>query len=136
MVDGEQQRRFGQHKYSSLPRICRECEVLFACYGGCPRNRFLPTLPGEGNLNYLCAGYKLFFRHIDRPMRTMANLLRQGRYADEIMQVYAAEDAAREEASFANVGRNDPCPCGSGKMFKNCHGRKATLHARGPGSEQ
>ena len=24
---------------------------------------------------------------------------------------------------FANVGRNDPCPCGSGKKFKNCHGR-------------
>jgi len=21
------------------------------------------------------------------------------------------------------VGRNDPCPCGSGKKFKNCHGR-------------
>ena len=25
--------------------------------------------------------------------------------------------------SYANVGRNDPCPCGSGKKFKNCHGR-------------
>ncbi|MFC4651733.1 preprotein translocase subunit SecA [Lactococcus nasutitermitis] len=24
---------------------------------------------------------------------------------------------------FSNVGRNDPCPCGSGKKFKNCHGR-------------
>ena len=24
---------------------------------------------------------------------------------------------------YANVGRNDPCPCGSGKKFKNCHGR-------------
>ena len=23
---------------------------------------------------------------------------------------------------FANVGRNDPCPCGSGKKFKKCHG--------------
>ncbi|WP_370280553.1 SEC-C metal-binding domain-containing protein, partial [uncultured Muribaculum sp.] len=23
------------------------------------------------------------------------------------------------------VGRNDPCPCGSGKKFKNCHGRNA-----------
>ncbi|MCK9438409.1 MAG: SEC-C domain-containing protein, partial [Synergistaceae bacterium] len=22
------------------------------------------------------------------------------------------------------VGRNDPCPCGSGKKFKNCHGRE------------
>ncbi|MBQ3859991.1 MAG: preprotein translocase subunit SecA [Clostridia bacterium] len=24
---------------------------------------------------------------------------------------------------FAKVGRNDPCPCGSGKKYKNCHGR-------------
>ena len=24
---------------------------------------------------------------------------------------------------YANVGRNDPCPCGSGKKFKNCHGK-------------
>ena len=23
---------------------------------------------------------------------------------------------------YANVGRNDPCPCGSGKKFKKCHG--------------
>ena len=26
---------------------------------------------------------------------------------------------------YANVGRNDPCPCGSGKKFKNCHGRRS-----------
>ncbi len=25
---------------------------------------------------------------------------------------------------YANVGRNDPCPCGSGKKYKNCHMRK------------
>ena len=25
---------------------------------------------------------------------------------------------------YAGVGRNDPCPCGSGKKFKNCHGRR------------
>ncbi|MFR1639885.1 MAG: SEC-C metal-binding domain-containing protein [Eggerthellaceae bacterium] len=26
---------------------------------------------------------------------------------------------------FANVGRNDPCPCGSGLKYKKCHGRDA-----------
>jgi preprotein translocase subunit SecA len=29
---------------------------------------------------------------------------------------------AQTATPFANVGRNDPCPCGSGKKFKNCHG--------------
>ena len=27
-----------------------------------------------------------------------------------------------DEDPYANVGRNDPCPCGSGKKFKKCHG--------------
>ena len=29
-----------------------------------------------------------------------------------------------ENTDLSNVKRNDPCPCGSGKKFKNCHGRK------------
>ncbi|MBX3173059.1 MAG: preprotein translocase subunit SecA [Gemmatimonadaceae bacterium] len=28
----------------------------------------------------------------------------------------------RPPSEYANVGRNDPCPCGSGKKFKKCHG--------------
>ncbi|BAV96559.1 preprotein translocase subunit SecA [Lysobacter enzymogenes] len=36
---------------------------------------------------------------------------------EEAEQVQLSEDA------FANVGRNDPCPCGSGKKYKHCHGQ-------------
>jgi uncharacterized protein len=86
LVSSEKQRRFGQSKYDTLPKYCKECPVLFACYGECPRNRFIKTPDGEDGLNYLCAGYKAFFIHIDKPMKVMASLLRQGRYADEIMQ--------------------------------------------------
>lgn len=87
LVSSEKQRRFGQSKYDTLPKYCKECPVLFACYGECPRNRFIKTPDGENGLNYLCAGYKAFFTHIDKPMKTMATLLRQGRYADEIMDL-------------------------------------------------
>jgi len=87
LIASDRQRQFGKHKLESLPRYCRECEVRFACHGGCPRERFIDTPDGEPGLNYLCAGYKLFFNHIDRSMRTMADLLRQGRYADEIMNI-------------------------------------------------
>lgn len=31
---------------------------------------------------------------------------------------------ATQDIDFSHVKRNDPCPCGSGKKFKNCHGRK------------
>ena len=87
LVTTEKQRRFGQSKYDTLPGYCKECPVLFACYGECPRNRFIKTPDGEAGLNYLCAGYKAFFTHIDAPMKAMADLLRQGRYADEIMSL-------------------------------------------------
>lgn len=91
LVTSEKQRRFGQNKFDTLPKYCKECPVLFACYGECPKNRFIRTPDGEPGLNDLCAGYRAFFEHIDNPMKIMAGLLRAGRYADEIMQ---SSDAA------------------------------------------
>ena len=120
LVASDQQRQFGRDKMQTLPQYCLDCEVRFACNGGCPRNRFIKTPAGEEGLNYLCAGYKIFFQHVDRPMKVMANLIRSGRYADEIMQL--DNDGERED-QFAGTGRNDACPCGSGKKFKNCHGK-------------
>ncbi|MCA9956397.1 MAG: anaerobic sulfatase maturase, partial [Anaerolineales bacterium] len=95
LVASDQQRQFGQDKLDSLPRYCRECEVRFACHGGCPKNRFIHTPDGESGLNYLCAGYKSFFNHVDRPMKIMVNLLRQRRAPAEIMTLMAGEDEKR-----------------------------------------
>ena len=78
MVQSEKQRAFGMAKLNTLPDYCRACEVRFACNGGCPKNRFTMTPDGEGGLNYLCAGYKRFFTHIDEPMRLMSDLLSKG----------------------------------------------------------
>jgi uncharacterized protein len=94
MVASEKQRKFGRDKLDTLPDYCRKCDVLFACNGECPRNRFIETPDGEPGLNYLCEGYKMFFRHITPEMTTMASLLRQNRYADEIMPMLAARTAA------------------------------------------
>ncbi len=122
LVASDQQRQFGLHKRDSLPRYCRECEVRFACHGECPKNRFIETPDGEPGLNYLCAGYKAFFIHVDKPMRTMTELLRRNRAPAEVMLVLVTEEAQLQKA-FAKAGRNDPCPCGSGRKFKQCHGR-------------
>lgn len=75
LADSPAQQDFGRAKSATLPGYCRECPVRFACHGECPKHRFLHTPDGEGGLNYLCAGYKKFFTHIDSPMRTMAALL-------------------------------------------------------------
>jgi uncharacterized protein len=85
LVASDQQRQFGRDKKDTLPRYCRECDVRFACHGECPKNRFIETPDGEPGLNYLCAGYKAFFHHVDRPMRIMVQLIRQRRAPAEIM---------------------------------------------------
>ena len=87
LVGGEQQHQFGLEKQTTLPRYCRECPVLFACNGGCPKDRTDLTPDGEAGLNHLCAGFKNFFTHIDPSMRRMVNLLQQRRPAAEIMSV-------------------------------------------------
>jgi uncharacterized protein len=91
LMASPEQLKFGQDKKDTLPKYCRECEVRFACHGECPRNRFINTPDGEPGLNYLCAGYKAFFNHIDQPMKKMATLVKQGRYADEIMAAYTTK---------------------------------------------
>jgi uncharacterized protein len=126
LVASEKQLQFGADKRDTLPRYCLECDVRFACHGECPKNRFLRTPDGEPGLNYLCAGFKHFFHHIDYPAKIITSLLRRGQPAAAVTRILAAEEA-KLEAALAQVGRNDPCPCGSGHKVKQCHGHP---HAR------
>src|SRR5215468_3664782 len=107
LVSSPQQKQFGLDKRETLPQYCCDCDVRFACHGGCPKDRFIETPDGSPGLNYLCAGYKDLFHHVDRPMRLMAEQLRRGGAPSEITKLYVAEDARR--------GRNDPCSCVSGR---------------------
>ncbi|SMC26565.1 uncharacterized protein SAMN02745857_02529 [Andreprevotia lacus DSM 23236] len=63
MVFSLRQLEFGLDKFNSLPGECRRCPHLKLCYGECPRTRLLKTRPGEGNLSYLCEGWKHFYDH-------------------------------------------------------------------------
>jgi uncharacterized protein len=116
LVSSDAQRQFGLNKLETLPKYCRGCPVRFTCHGECPKNRFIETPTGESGLNYLCAGYLAFFTHVDRPMKRMVSLLRQGRAPAEVMTLRGSLRASTK------VGRNDPCPCGSGLKYKKCHG--------------
>jgi uncharacterized protein len=124
LAGSAKQLKFGRDKLDQLPEYCMECEVRFACNGECPKNRFIKTPDGEPGLNYLCEGYKEFFRHIDAPMRFMANELRAGRAPANIMDCIKDPDISHRGLRFVfKPGRNDPCPCGSGLKFKKCHGK-------------
>ena len=87
LVASDKQRRFGQDKKDTLPRYCRECDVLHICNGECPKNRLIETPDGEPGLNYLCEGYKAFFKHADHEIKIMAGLIRRGRLAEEVMKI-------------------------------------------------
>ncbi len=121
LVNLPAQKKFGDDKRDALPKYCRECDVRFACNGECPKHRFYTTPDGEPGLNYLCAGYKRYFKHIDPYMRAFTRLLRSGRPATDIMALVREHDAQREtQARWTSASRNDPCPCGSGKKYKTC----------------
>jgi len=130
LVASAQQRAFGQDKQDALPRECRACDFLAVCNGECPKNRFVKTPGGEESQNYLCPGYKAFFRHADPAMRIMAELIRGGRTADAVMEILARERTAADQKG-AGAARNAPCPCGSGVKFKHCHGDLRRSHSPG-----
>jgi len=109
------QRAFGQAKLDTLPRYCQACEVRNMCHGGCPKDRILRTPDGEGGLNYLCAGYKRFFTHCRPFVAQLSALWRRQSLEGQMMMVHAKAAQASPRA-----GRNDPCPCGSGRKYKKC----------------
>lgn len=120
LADSEPQLRFGLAKLEGLPRECRECDVRFACHGECPKNRFVRSADGEPGMNYLCAGYKAFFRHVGPTLTRMCALMEQGHPAAAVMPLLRAERARARP--FPATGRNARCPCGSGRKYKHCHG--------------
>ncbi|NLT24555.1 MAG: anaerobic sulfatase maturase [Syntrophorhabdus sp.] len=79
---------FGTRKETALPRWCRECEVLAACRGACPKHRFATTFYGEPGLHYLCEGYRKFFLHIRKYCHAMTQLLENGLPASRIMDAF------------------------------------------------
>ena len=106
LLESPAQRAFGQVKLDTLPRYCRSCEVRTMCNGECPKNRFIQTPDGEAGLNYLCAGYKRFFNHCSPFVAELASLL--------------GHNPPMQDQTSPKVGRNDPCPCGSGLKYKKC----------------
>ena len=118
LVNSGRQKQFGDAKLDSLPQYCLGCEVRHACNGECPKNRFIQTPDGEDGLNYLCAGYRTFFNHVDEPMQKMAALIKRRQPAALIMNSEAPE--AKTTSDLGGAQRNGPCPCGSGRKYKSC----------------
>ena len=118
LVRLQKQFDFGIDKRNKLPRYCLQCDVRYACHGECPKHRFLFTPDGEAGLNYLCEGYKMFFKHSEPYMEFMAKELKNKRPPANVMNWIRNKE--KQVVKPVIPGRNEPCPCGSGKKFKNC----------------
>jgi uncharacterized protein len=134
MVVSDEQYKFGQDKFDTLPQYCLQCPVLFACNGECPKNRFIRTPDGEAGLNYLCAGYKGSFQRIDESMKIITMLMSSGRPAADVMTILEEKKEVLEREYKIAEG-DKPCPCGSRMSYKECHGwvrPKRSRKRRGP----
>jgi uncharacterized protein len=96
-MNDARQERFGEEKKSLLPAYCKKCEFLDLCNGECPKHRIIKTPDGEPGLNYLCAGFRKFFRHTEPYFDFMATELQHGRSAVNVKKWASASTIKRRK---------------------------------------
>ena len=104
--------KFGKQK-SELSRQCRQCVFLDRCMGDCQKHRQAHKSE-EARLSYLCDGWRMFLQHSQPAFEALARWIQSGRETSQAP--FPVQVTAR------SVGRNQPCPCGSGKKYKKCCG--------------
>ena len=81
---------------------------------------------------YQDAGFNMFTEMIISIDDDVARYVLRAQIRDNMQRVQVAkpthtssgkEETKRKPRTTSKVGRNDPCPCGSGKKYKNCHGK-------------
>jgi uncharacterized protein len=105
---------FGRRK-SRWNEECDGCAHLALCAGDCLKHRFASRIDAKA-LSALCAGWKMFYSHSGPGFARLAEEIRRQQGAGS--RAVPPARAAREP------GRNAPCPCGSGRKYKNCCGKR------------
>jgi uncharacterized protein len=111
MLNSSKQTRFGKQK-AVLPQECQKCPWLRTCRGGCTKDRL--HNPSNKELNFFCGSYKMFFEHAHTHFKKLA---------EEWKRKQKPQQPEPTALPSPKIGRNDPCPCGSGLKYKKCCGR-------------
>jgi uncharacterized protein len=99
---------FRQRKRQGDP-LCHGCPWRHICNHDCPLMR---DHNPEGHTHYLCQAYRQFFAYSEERLRQMSK------------RIPPPPPVTRIERAGPEVRRNDACPCGSGKKYKKCCGRR------------
>ena len=102
---------FRRRKRKADP-ACETCPWLHICNHGCPLMR---DHNPSGRNHYLCKAYQQFFAHSEQRLKALSK---------QVPPPPTPPDEAPRRAKPQRVGRNDPCPCGSGIKYKKCCGRR------------
>jgi uncharacterized protein len=92
------------------PAECDDCRWLKWCYGGCLKDR-LPDRAGGTGRTWFCEAYRELFGTSYETMEQWCGMIKDN-----------AGEGGRAP-SDKKAGRNDPCPCGSGRKYKKCCGK-------------
>ena len=120
IILGPKAQDFNRRKSQDHPE-CQRCEWKFICRCGCQHywNR-------SGN-DYLCRSYKQFFAHSESRFKLLAQRLKMQQAAGqgpprpmENPEIQEPVVVNADDGLWKSVGRNDPCPCGSGRKYKKC----------------
>jgi uncharacterized protein len=108
VLQNEKYHKFGKEK-EYWNKECSLCPFLEFCHGDCQKHRITTGTLKTVNMSALCQGWKKFYAHsLPDFIRIAQNVKREQKIASNFqMPVF-------------NIARNAPCPCGSGKKYKNC----------------
>jgi uncharacterized protein len=107
-----QYRSFGEQK-SCWHADCERCAWQWICQGDCLKHRLCVGGGEARQLSRLCAGWRLFFEHTMPRFRSLAAGVTAERRQAAV---------SRAPSSGCSPGRNESCPCGSGRKYKRCCG--------------
>ena len=99
--------KFGAQK-ALWNQACDKCTYLDYCHGDCQKIRN-PYAMDPKILSDLCNGWKKFYTLTLPKFKTISNMIKQGK-----------REFNPNLLNTKRIGRNELCPCGSGKKFKNC----------------
>ncbi|MCP4753362.1 MAG: anaerobic sulfatase maturase [Proteobacteria bacterium] len=97
---------------------CDKCDSLDLCAGDCLKHRIYAG-NSPRHLSFLCEGWKRFLRHSRPCFQELSAEIRKRRIEEERQSPSRVDRNQRRKP----VGRNAPCPCGSGLKYKKCCGK-------------